>query len=176
MIRQVSARASIEEGPGGLVIRIRSGRTHPFLAAGVIGVLAVGALVLLVIGMQRGAIGPLLLLPTVGLVLGYEALWRGFGREDLVLADGRARIERRIGSWVLWSAEFPVEAIREVKARHWPIGLPDPMWRYDSWGLSRGALVVETDRGVHRIGTALGEAETDPLVSAVRARLARRGG
>ena len=56
-------------------------------------------------------------------------------------------------------------------ARHWPIGLPDPMWRYDSWGLSRGALGIELDGRVVRVGTALGEDETGPLVAALRAQL-----
>jgi hypothetical protein len=45
------------------------------------------------------------------------------------------------------------------------------MWRYDSWGLSRGALVIELEGRALRIGTALFENETGPLVAALRAQL-----
>lgn len=171
MIRKVSARASIEEEPASFAIKIRAGRTHPLLGAGVIGALAVIAVVLTVVAMARGAITPLVFLPWFALLLGWEALWRGLGHEDVLLAAGRGRIERRIGSWLLWSTEFPAQSIRNVEARHWPIGLPDPMWRYDAWGLSRGAIAIELDGRVVRIGTALREEETGPLVAALRAQL-----
>jgi hypothetical protein len=171
MIRRVSERASIEEGPGGLAVRIRSGRTHPFLTAWVIGIAAVAMLVLSAMAAARGGVAALAFLPWVALLLGYEAAWRGWGREDVLVEGDRARVERRIGPWVLWSRAFPAAAIKEVEARHWPIGLPDPMWRYDSWGLSKGALTLVLDAGAVRVGTALDESETGPLVAALRAHL-----
>jgi hypothetical protein len=171
MIRRVSDRASIEEGPGGLAVRIRAGRTHPFLTAWMIGIAAVAVLGFALVAAARGGVAALALLPWVGLLLGYEAAWRGWGREDVRIEGERARVERRIGPWVLWSRAFPAAAIKGVEARHWPIGLPDPMWRYDSWGLSKGALALVLDAGSVRVGTALGESETGPLVAALRAHL-----
>ena len=87
MIRQVSARASIEENPTSFAIRIRSGRTPPKLAAWLIGILGVAVLVLAAIAIKSGAILPLFFLPWIGLLLGYEAVWRGFGHEDVLSGE-----------------------------------------------------------------------------------------
>ncbi len=171
MIRRVSDRASIEETPSGVAVRIRAGRTHPGLGPWVIGVLAAAALVVGAVALARGAVSALVFLPWVALILGYEAAWRGAGREDVIVDGDRVRVERRIGPWLAWSRVLPSAAIKTVEARHWPMGLPDPMWRYDSWGLSRGALALVTDAGLLRVGTALDESETGPLVAALRARL-----
>jgi hypothetical protein len=169
-------RVRIEDEPGELRVRIRPSTSHPLGVAS--GFLFTGILVLFfaaVIVSNPDSLMPIVFSIPFFLLVVPEVAWSAWGEEVLVFRPGEGRVVRRIGKTILNESVFAMSDLREVFAE------PATGWNrlfsndrgFEAWGFRRGTVALVLEKRTHRVGPVLARHETEPIVEAVRARIAR---